>query len=148
MSRRIVVALVAGSVLCLAGCGGSSSSSGGSGGDVGSSEGATGATEVVETLAAALPDGDGPRVCSLLSPDTQQALLRHTGTADCIAATTAAARTLSAEQRAALGRTDSLEVEADGDKAVATGEAADVLAAVLGVETATLARVEEHWHLG
>ncbi len=128
-------------VVCLgllAGCGGGN-------GDVGSAEGEDGAREVVQTLAAALPDGNGARVCSLLAPGAQRQLERAVSGSSCPAAVASAARSLRAADRKALGRDTEVELEVDGARAAAKGDAAQTLARLLGRDRLTLRRVEAHW---
>ena len=128
-------------VVCLgllAGCGGGN-------GDVGSAEGEDGAREVVQTLAAALPDGNGARVCSLLAPGAQRQLERAVSGSSCPAAVASAARSLRAADRKALGRDTEVELEVDGARAAARGDTAETLARLLGRDRLTLRRVEAHW---
>lgn len=124
------------SVSLLAGCGGSNS-------DVGSAEGEDGAHEVVTTLAAALPEGDGARVCSLLAPDAQRKLEKAFEADSCPVAVDSSAGTMRQADRRALTR--EVDVAVQGDKASANGEAAEALARLLGQERLSLRRVEEHW---
>ena len=136
ISGPLMVAVV--SLGLLAGCGGGN-------GDVGSAEGEDGAREVVQTLAGALPDGDGARVCSLLAPGAQRKLEHSAKAGSCPVAVASAARSLGAADRRALGRDDQVELDVDGARASASGDAAEALARLLGQDRLSLRRVEAHW---
>ncbi len=138
ISGPLTVLAAALSLGVLAGCGGGN-------GDVGSAEGEDGAREVVRTLAAALPDGDGARVCSLLGAGAQRKLERAFEGGSCPVAVASSAKALQPADRRALGRLEKVELAVDEGRASATGDAADALARLLGQDRLSLRRVEAHW---
>jgi hypothetical protein len=112
--------------------------------DPGRDSSEAGVREVVDLVAAGLVDGDGPRVCSLLSTEAQRVFERAQASTNCIAAVAAASRGLGGTERAAL-RDARWEVTTHGDRATVTGDTAAALAATLGTRTIGLERVEGRW---
>lgn len=140
-ARMFATLAVAGCLVAgVTGCGGGS-------GDVGSAKGEDGVRDVLGVLATAVPDGDGPRVCSLLAPEAQERLASATATSDCVAAVKAAAGRATAADLAGLGDAE-IEMGDGEEKAAVTGEAAQALAEVMGASDLSLLRLEEHWVIG
>lgn len=147
-TRSTIAAALLALGLLAAGCGDDADPSGDLGGDVGRAGGSKGASQVLTTIGTSLPDGDGPRTCSLLSPHVQRSLEARVKAGNCIAAVSMASKALTPAQAEDLARLDYADVQADGDAATATGDGAAALAEVLGVDKLTLERVELHWQVG
>lgn len=146
--RALVGSGVLTAALLLAGCGGADGASPGSPASVqdpGRDDTVEGVVEVLALLAPALADGNGPRVCSLLSPEAQRGLENVTGTANCINAVTSIASTIEPGDRRALTSVGDWKVSIANDVATVTGVSAQALVRLFETEELQLTRVEGRW---
>lgn len=118
--------------------------------DPGLEPGADGIRAVITIYAGAIGDGDGPRACSLLHTEAQQALQQRVGTESCLTAVESLGAGLSADAADSL---ESLEVSGISGEATEQAEAtissdspgADEAIAALGGSLVRMSVVDERW---
>lgn len=137
MQRAMTTLLALTVMLGLAGCSEQTQ-------EVGRAEGAEGVASVLDALATSVPQGDGARVCSLMSAAAQRRLESATGAGQCLAAVDVVAEGPAAGAIADLGAG---EIAVEGGTATVAGAAADALADLLDAPRLRLERIEERWVL-
>lgn len=144
-TRRCALPAVFLAALGVAGCGGDDDF------EPGLKPGAEGIIAVIETYAAGLADGDGPRACSLMSKPAQQALIdRSGGDGNCLAAITATAEELPDDAITALrelevGDITGAETTSASASVTLTGPGADAAREALGGVTFQMSVTDARW---
>lgn len=106
---------------------------------------------MIETYAAALADGDGPRACSLMSATAQQALIdRSDSSGNCLTAVTATAEELpddavTALHQLAVGDITGAETTSASASVTLNGPGADEARAALGGATFQMSVTDARW---
>ncbi|WP_370289360.1 hypothetical protein [Nocardioides sp.] len=106
---------------------------------------ASGAAAAVSQFVEALDSDEPQGACSHLSAEAQRALEAVSGAGDCV---TALGKVGSGSEADGLRAVAEDDIDVQGERAEVSGEEADRIAELLGLETLRLHRVDDRWEIG